>query len=126
MQFLILLLGVLMFVFYQFEPPPVFFNQSSWKAAAEHDGGKFHAVEQKFAAAGAQKEPVPPRLARRTPPPRPRRRNRGARAGAGRAAAKRSRPRRSPGALRAADVHAQTNDGDYVFITFILADCRMG
>ena len=56
MQFLILLLGVLMFVFYQFEPPPVFFNQSSWKAAAARDGGKFRAVEQKFAAACEQQE----------------------------------------------------------------------
>ncbi len=28
MQFFILLLGALVFVFYQFEPPPVFFNRS--------------------------------------------------------------------------------------------------
>ena len=31
MQFFILLLGVLIFVFYQFEQPPVFFNQAAWK-----------------------------------------------------------------------------------------------
>ena len=30
MQFLILLLGVLVFVFYQFERPPVFFNKAAW------------------------------------------------------------------------------------------------
>ena len=34
MQFLILLLGVLVFVFYQFERPPIFFNESAWTAAA--------------------------------------------------------------------------------------------
>src|ERR1700690_1300669 len=56
MQFLILLLGVLMFVFYQFEQPPVYFNQTAWKAAAAHDPGKFQSVEQKFAAAHAAKE----------------------------------------------------------------------
>ena len=31
MQFFILLLGVLVFVFYQFEQPPVFFNQAVWR-----------------------------------------------------------------------------------------------
>ena len=35
MQFFILLLGALVFVFYQFEPPPVFFNQAVWESAAE-------------------------------------------------------------------------------------------
>ena len=34
MQFFILLLGVLVFVFYQFEPPPVFFNEAAWEAGA--------------------------------------------------------------------------------------------
>src|ERR1019366_4276254 len=31
MQFFILLLGVLIFVFYQFRAPPVYFNQTVWK-----------------------------------------------------------------------------------------------
>src|SRR5580700_4340173 len=31
MQFFILLLGVLIFVFYQFERPPVYFNQAAWR-----------------------------------------------------------------------------------------------
>jgi len=34
MQFFILLLGVLIFVFYQFERPPVFFNQIAWQREA--------------------------------------------------------------------------------------------
>ncbi len=53
MQFLILFLGVLIFVFYQFETPPVFFNEPAWKYQAEH-GGKgdlFHTLEKGFAAA---------------------------------------------------------------------------
>jgi SSS family solute:Na+ symporter len=49
MQFVILLLGVFIFVFYQFEKPPVYFNQSAWKYAAEHgDGEKLKAVETDF------------------------------------------------------------------------------
>src|SRR5437660_4295601 len=43
MQFLILLLGVLVFVFYQFERPPVFFNKAAWNLGAKQDpGGQFH------------------------------------------------------------------------------------
>lgn len=38
MQFFILLTGVLVFVFYQFNPAPVFFNEPGWKAALEGDG----------------------------------------------------------------------------------------
>ncbi len=37
MQFFILLLGVMLFVFYQFEQPPVFFNQAAWRDAVQHD-----------------------------------------------------------------------------------------
>ncbi len=51
MQFFILLLGVLIFVFYQFEMPPVFFNEPAWKFQTEH-GGKaeqFRALEKAFA-----------------------------------------------------------------------------
>ncbi|MGD0410107.1 MAG: sodium:solute symporter [Verrucomicrobiota bacterium] len=126
MQFLILLLGVLMFVFYQFEPPPVFFNQSSWKAAAERDGGKFHAVEQKFAAACAQQEQsIRDWLdARRRHDPAAETAARARTLAAQRQSeAVRAEAR---AALRQADVHAQTNDGDYVFITFILAELPHG
>jgi hypothetical protein len=35
MQFVILLLGALLFVFYQFAPHPVFFNQAEWRRHAE-------------------------------------------------------------------------------------------
>src|SRR5664280_640535 len=55
MQFFILLLGALLFVFYQFEQPPVYFNQSAWKAAARNDpAGKLRAVEAEFAAVHAE------------------------------------------------------------------------
>ena len=37
MQFLMLLLGVLLFVFYQFETPPVFFDQTAWNRQVAAD-----------------------------------------------------------------------------------------
>jgi len=39
MQFFILLTGVLVFVFYQFEKPPAFFNDAAWEAAVASDRG---------------------------------------------------------------------------------------
>ena len=57
MQFFILLLGVLVFVFYRFEAPPVFFNETAWSHAAAQPGGeKLRAVEADFAAAHAQEK----------------------------------------------------------------------
>ena len=35
MQFLILLLGAMVFLFYQFEKPPIFFNQPAYQRAVE-------------------------------------------------------------------------------------------
>ena len=57
MQFLILLLGVIVFVFYQFEPPPFYFNQSAWNQAVRHDpGGKLQALKQEFDETYGQKQ----------------------------------------------------------------------
>jgi len=94
MQFFILLLGVLIFVFYQFERPPVFFNQVAWKQQAEHGAGeRLRALETDYAAAHARGTAAPPCLARR--PARGRPAGRGSRAcgGAGRTCARRGGPR---------------------------------
>ncbi len=39
LQFLILLLGAMVFIFYQFEKPPVFFNRPAYERAVEHGAG---------------------------------------------------------------------------------------
>src|SRR5207244_9799969 len=55
MQFLILLLGALLFVFYQFERPPVFFNQSEWQRHARGSGGtEFLTLEERHAVTVAE------------------------------------------------------------------------
>ena len=54
MQFVILLLGALLFVFYQFVPHPVFFNQAEWRRHAQDD--RFRALEAEHASAVAQSQ----------------------------------------------------------------------
>jgi SSS family transporter len=51
MQFLILLIGVLVFVFYQFTPPPVIFNETRIAQAQQDE--RFRTIQQDFAAAHA-------------------------------------------------------------------------
>jgi solute:Na+ symporter, SSS family len=57
MQFFILLLGVMLFAFFQFERPPVFFNEAAWNAAAmNHDGAHLHEIEERFNAIHEKKQ----------------------------------------------------------------------
>ena len=56
MQFGILLLGALIFVFYQFNQPPVYFNQSAWaQRAAQGDAEQIREIESQFADLHARK-----------------------------------------------------------------------
>lgn len=121
MQFFILLLGVLIFVFYQFERPPVFFNQVAWKQQAEHGAGeRLRALETDYAAAHArERQHLLAWLDARHAGDR-------AAEAAARAAALAELERGAAArtetqtVLHTADPRTQTNDGDYVFITFIL------
>jgi solute:Na+ symporter, SSS family len=56
MQFLILLLGAMIFLFYQFEKPPLFFNQPAYQRAAESASEpKLQALQTQFDEVFAQK-----------------------------------------------------------------------
>jgi Na+/proline symporter len=127
MQFFILLLGAFLFVFYQFDHPPVFFNQSEWRRHAEGGHAEtFRAVEERHEAAVAASQsairawlsargsddPAAEATARTTMIEA----NRRADAVRGEAKA----------ALVAADPRAKTKDSDYVFITFILTELPHG
>jgi SSS family solute:Na+ symporter len=127
MQFLILLLGALLFVFYQFERPPVFFNQSEWQRHARGAGGAtFLALEEQHAAAVAETQKAIRVWL-------------DARASADAAlestarvtmveANRRTDAVRSEAkaALLTADPRAKTKDSDYVFITFIMTKLPHG
>src|SRR5262245_4483470 len=54
MQFVILVLGAFLFVFYQFAPHPVFFNHAEWRRHA-HDS-RFQVIYTEHAAAVAQSQ----------------------------------------------------------------------
>ncbi len=57
MQFFILFTGVMVFVFFQFEKPPMFFNQPAYQEAARNDAaGKFPQLQARFDTAFAQKQ----------------------------------------------------------------------
>jgi SSS family solute:Na+ symporter len=127
MQFLILLLGAFLFVFYQFDHPPVFFNQSEWRRLAEAGHAEtFRALEERHEAAvdasqsatrawlsaRGSDDPAAEAAARSTMIEA----NRRAEAVRGEAKA----------ALLAADPRAKTKDSDYVFITFILTELPHG
>jgi len=57
MQFLILLIGVLVFAFYQFNPPPLFFNRNEVKQIkASPYAGQYQKLEEQYATAARQKK----------------------------------------------------------------------
>jgi Na+/proline symporter len=124
MQFVILLLGALLFVFYQFVPHPVFFNQAEWRRHA-HDA-RFHAIEAAHAGALAESQSaIRAWLEARASDDAPREAS--ARA-AMLAASRRTDTIRAEAraALAAADPRAKTKDSDYVFVTFIVTQLPHG
>ena len=121
MQFFILLLGVLIFVFYQFERQPVYFNRAAWDYQVAHgDGARLRALSAAFDAAKAEERAHLGAWlgARRAGDPSAEAAERAASASAeGRAEAARAQTK---AALRKASPTNTANDADYVFITFIL------
>ncbi len=129
MQFFIVILGALLFVFYQFQPnTPVLFNQTQWRQQADAPtGAAFRALEEKHAALHTDKQekirawaaaqngsdPAAEAAARTTML---------AAQKATEAVRKEART-----ALQNADPAAKkTKDSDYIFITFILTQLPHG
>ncbi len=127
MQFFILLLGALVFIFYQFQPAPIFYNRAEWAAHANGPhAAVFHALEDKHAALHVVKQQkiaawqdarahgdTAAEQAARTELLAAQKATDGVRAEA-------------RAALLAADPHAKTKDSDYVFIGFIVAQLPHG
>jgi Na+/proline symporter len=121
MQFLILLLGSLLFVFYQLEPAPVFFNRAAWQQQANGPlGGKLHDLAAQYQSAHDDEARHLHAFAqaRRTGDrAKADREQTAALAAQAQAADAREATRK---VLAAADSRIGTNDADYVFITFVL------
>lgn len=121
MQFSILLLGVLVFVFYQFEQPPLLFNEASRQYLASHSApGQLASWESDFDAAhAASRTQLEQWLAARHAGDE-------AAAKTAMAAAVTAQEQgeiirtKAAGEAQKAGPGTTTNDADYIFITFIL------
>ena len=128
MQFFILLLGALVFVFYQFQPStPVFFNRVEWQRYADGPAAeKFRDIEQRHAALHReQHSKVREWMAVRESA------DRGAELTARTAMVTAQRKvdavrKEAKDALVAENPRAKTKDSDYVFITFIVTQLPHG
>jgi Na+/proline symporter len=123
MQFFILMLGIMIFVFYLFQQPPIYFN----RAALEHNhSSQLQSIEADFAKAHAQERTqlLAWLRAKHTGdhPAEAAARN------AALAAQDQSDAIRvqAKDALFSGKSHTTTNEADYVFITFILDDLPHG
>src|SRR4051812_34311232 len=123
MQFLILFVGVMVFVFHQFNPSPLFFNEATVAAVRSSSGaGEWQALEGRQGTAFAAKQQAiegwQAALDRRDE-------------SAVQAAATRLRAAEAETQLVRDDArhlirrvlpHAETNDTDYIFIGFVMAN----
>jgi Na+/proline symporter len=127
MQFLILLVGVMVFVFYQFNAPPLFFNETELaRAARTPHAAELRALEQQHRSAFAENRAAATALvaaldrgdARALEASRSRLR--------GAAAGVEGIRERTRALLAAALPRAEIHDGDYVFLTFVMANLPRG
>jgi SSS family solute:Na+ symporter len=121
MQFMVLLVGVMVFVFYQFEQPPMIFNQPAVQRAIDRGFGEPLAVlDQKYSATFAEKKAAIAELikARAAGP------DTGVVAARGAVQALENREQElrdeARTLLKRADPNLKSKDSDYVFLTFVL------
>ncbi|MEY2499291.1 MAG: solute:Na+ symporter, family [Verrucomicrobiota bacterium] len=115
MQFLILLLGAMVFLFYQFEKPPMFFNQPTYQRAIERGyGPQLTALQTQFDDVFARKRDAMHAIAsaENSPAFTAQIRELDAQARALRDDTKKI--------LEQAGASPKSKDSDYVFITFVL------
>jgi Na+/proline symporter len=112
MQFLILLLGVMIFLFYQFEKPPLFFNQPTYQRAVERGyGPQLTGLQTQFDEVFARKQEALAKTSGSAAVPAEIQQL-DARARAIRDDTKK--------VLEQAGASPKSKDSDYVFITFVL------
>src|SRR5215469_8554072 len=123
MQFFILLLGAIVFMFYQFEKPPLYFNQPAYQRAMESGyGPQLSQLQAEFDKLFVQKRAAIRGVADASPNERDAAmaRLRELRAQAGEL----QKPARA--VLTQAGVDPKSKESDYVFITFILQQMPHG
>jgi solute:Na+ symporter, SSS family len=127
MQFFILLLGALVFVFYQFQPAPVFYNRVEWQRHVQGpNGAVFRAIQEKHDLLHTvNQEKIRAWLAVRDRGDAPAEAEARSAMLASESATEAVRGE-AKAALLATDPLAKTKDSDYVFIGFILEQLPHG
>ncbi|HEU4420878.1 MAG TPA: sodium:solute symporter [Planctomycetota bacterium] len=117
MQFVILFIGVMVFVFYLFVRPPVFFNTAAWDSVAATSYAAEHtAIERRFDDAFEAQRTAAEAFVAAAPEGRE-----AARTELREAAGQTSKIRAEAKALvKRALPDAETQDADYVFLSFVL------
>jgi SSS family transporter len=127
MQALILFVGVLVFVFYQFNAPPLFFNESELARVAKTPRAtELHALEAEHAAAFERKRAEIARYEAaldRGDTAAVDAAERGVRTSAARADDVRARAKRL---IAGAVPRGEPQDGDFVFLSFVMANLPRG
>src|SRR5207247_2237074 len=123
MQFFILLLGAIVFMFYQFEKPPVYFNQPAYERALENGyAPQLRALQTQFDEVFREKRAAIRAVSGTSPNERDaamsKLRELEAQAGELR--------NRTKAVLALAGVDPKSKESDYVFITFILQQMPHG
>ncbi len=129
MQFFIVLLGALLFVFYQFQPDtPLVFNQSAWqRQVTGAHGAEFRALEtQHIALQAAKQEKIRAWTAARAASDPAVETAARAELGAAQKSAETLRNQAREALYKADPAAKRTRDSDYVFITFILTQLPHG
>jgi Na+/proline symporter len=129
MQALILFVGVMVFVFNQVSPTPVFFNESELgRVARTPYAGEMRALEAEHAAAAARTRDEITRLAAARDARPPDAAAVAAADGRVRAAAAADADvrRRAKALIARAEPRAETTDADYVFLSFVMANLPRG
>jgi Na+/proline symporter len=128
MQLLILLVGVMVFVFYQFNAPPLFFNEAELgRVARTPYATELRALEAEHRAAFAERRAAVEGLVAALDAPADGARVEAARARARAAGARADDVRDRARALVARAVpRPETKDSDYIFLTFVMANLPRG
>ena len=118
MQFMILLVGVIVFVFYQFNPPPVFFNEAELnRIRSTPVAAELQEIESAYGRAFLEKKNV---LDEWLSTPHWRSSSPASRDLKSVEAKLRGIRERAKDLIAKADPRAERNDADYVFISFVL------
>ena len=127
MQFFILLLGAIVFMFYQFETPPIFFNQAAYQRAITNGHApQLTALQTEFDDVFAQKRELIREVSSASSKVSLHERDAAVIRLRGLDSQARELRDRAKGVLEQAGVDPKNKDSDYVFITFILQQMPHG